>query len=190
LLLILLDTLDFLIEEQKVFELIMENYLNVQKFKELADFISKLKNYHITEDNMSTKNYQMISDFKEEIDIDQSFIEYTLRWIKRNYDVITDVQQLEEKMDSVERSLNMLDVFHKNSPQIKKERALFIILSYIKKFEPSIVTNVEEIKQEAVMNSGFIFLMHMFNKIGVEKSSAVTETEDGPTKVEYFFKIF
>lgn len=65
LVLIFLDMLDFLTEEREVFELMMENYLNNGKFKELGDFIMKLKHYHITEHNMNTKNYQMISDFKD-----------------------------------------------------------------------------------------------------------------------------
>lgn len=91
LLLIFLDMLDFYTEESEVFDLMMENYLNVGKFTELSEFILKLKNYHINEFNMNTKNYQMISDFKEWIDIDGSFIDYTLAWIKRNYDSISNL---------------------------------------------------------------------------------------------------
>lgn len=68
----------------------------------------KLKNYHITEHNMNTKNYQMISDFKEEVDIDGMFVEYTLEWVKRNYETITSLELLQEKMKLIDRSLNML----------------------------------------------------------------------------------
>lgn len=68
----------------------------------------KLKNYHITEHNMNTKNYQMISDFKEEVDIDGKFVEYTLEWVKRNYETITSLELLQEKMKLIDRSLNML----------------------------------------------------------------------------------
>jgi hypothetical protein len=31
----------------------------------------KLKEYHLTQYNLQTSNYKMISDFKEEIDIDR-----------------------------------------------------------------------------------------------------------------------
>jgi hypothetical protein len=41
---------------------------------------------------------------------------------------------LEEKLGSVERALNMLQVFFKDSSELKKERALFILLSYLKRF--------------------------------------------------------
>ena len=54
----------------------------------------KLKNYHLTEFNMNTKNYQMISDFKQWIDIDGSFIDYTLEWVKKNYERIGSLEDL------------------------------------------------------------------------------------------------
>ena len=108
LLLIFLDMLDFYTEEGEVFDLMMENYLNVGKFTELSEFILKLKNYHITEFNMNTKNYQMISDFKEWADIDRSFIEYTLEWVKKNYDSIGSLGQLEQKVQLNDRAINML----------------------------------------------------------------------------------
>lgn len=44
-----------------------------------------------------------------------------------------------------------------------------MILHYLMKFEPSLALNVQEIKDEAVNHGSFIFMMHMFNKIGVEK---------------------
>lgn len=106
----------------------------------------KLKNYHITEHNMNTKNYQMISDFKEEIDIDGHFIDFTLQWIEKNYETINDLNVLDEKMKLNERALNMLEAFNKKSPKISKERALFTILLYIMKFEPSLALNVQDIK--------------------------------------------
>jgi hypothetical protein len=108
LLLIFLDMLDFYTEESEVFDLMMENYLNVGKFTELSEFILKLKNYHITEFNMNTKNYQMISDFKEWVDIDGSFIDYTLEWVKKNYDSIGSLGQLEQKVQLNDRAINML----------------------------------------------------------------------------------
>lgn len=43
---------------------------------------------------MNSKNYQMISDFKEWIDLDGSYIDYTLEWIKRKYDQITGISDL------------------------------------------------------------------------------------------------
>ena len=152
--------------------------MNKGKFKELSDFIMKLKNYHITEHNMNSKNYQMISDFKDEIDIDGLFVDYTLEWIKRNYEKITDLQDLDEKMKLNDRALNMLEAFNKNSQKIRKERALFVILLYLMKFEPSLALKVQDIKDEAVAHGSFMFMMHMFNKIGDEKfiSKPIEET--------------
>jgi hypothetical protein len=57
------------------------------------------------------------------------------------------------------------------------------------KFEPSIALNVQDIKNEAQAHSSFLFMMHMFKKIGVEQFrliSAFDETE----KVEYLFRVF
>jgi hypothetical protein len=42
----------------------------------------------------------MISDFKEEIDADRHFIDYTLSWIKRNYDAINSPAAEAELMRS------------------------------------------------------------------------------------------
>lgn len=42
----------------------------------------------------------------------------------------------------------------------------------MKWFEPGLILNVEEIKEEAKRYSSFIFLMHIFKKIGVEKLSS------------------
>lgn len=167
LVLIFLDMLDFLTEEREVFELMMENYLNNGKFPELGDFITKLKHYHITEHNMNTKNYQMISDFKEEMDIDGHYIDYTLQWVERNYEKIKSLEDLENKMQLNDRALCMLESFFKNSQSIRKQRALYFILYYLMKFEPSLALNVQEIKDEVVSHGSFIFMMHMFHKIGV-----------------------
>ena len=57
---------------------------------------------------MNTKNYQMISDFKEWIDLDGSFIDYTLEWIKRNYDQISNIPDLSKKSELNDRAINML----------------------------------------------------------------------------------
>ena len=37
----------------------------------------------------------MISDFKEEIDVDRTFIDYVLGWIKKNYNAIVDKAAME-----------------------------------------------------------------------------------------------
>ena len=189
LLLIFLDQLDFFTEEKEVYQLMMENYLNKGKFKELSEFIIKLKNYHITEFNMDTKNYQMISQFKEWMDIDGSFIDYTLDWIKRSYDSIEGLDDLRDKMVANDRAINMLQAFNKHSPHIKKERALYIILDYLTKFSPSIVLKVQEIKDEAHSHSSFIFMMHMFKKIGMQKFMKQVEFDE-VQKIQNLFKIF
>ena len=189
LLLIFLDVLDFFTEEKEVFELMMENYLNNGKFTELSEFIMKLKNYHITEFNMNTKNYQMISDFKEWVDIDGSFIDFTLDWVKKNYDSIDSIEELETKMKLNDRAINMLEAFNKNSPPVKKERALFVILSYLRIFQPEIVLPVQDIKNETTSHSSFMFMMHMFKKIGVKKFTAKGDYDE-LEKVEHLFKIF
>lgn len=36
----------------------------------------------------------MITDFKEELDISQEFINYVLNWIKRNYNSIQNIKDL------------------------------------------------------------------------------------------------
>ena len=63
--LMMLDELDFQIEGVEVFDLLIESYLNELKFMELSDFLTKLKEYHVTELNLHTNNYKMISEFKE-----------------------------------------------------------------------------------------------------------------------------
>ena len=106
----------------------------MNKFKELSDFINKMQNYHITENNINTKNYQIIQDFKQYHDIAGMFAQYTLSWVKRKYDAFAGLQGLDDHMSSVERALNMLQVFYKDMGEIKKERALFILLTYLKNF--------------------------------------------------------
>lgn len=112
----LLDVLDFEIEEREVFELMLENYLREGKFRELSDFIRKLREYHVTENNLHTNNYKMISDFKEEIDADKHFIDYTLSWIKRNYDAIHSAAVVTDLMRANESALNMLTQFNRHAP--------------------------------------------------------------------------
>lgn len=85
----LLDNLDFQVEVKEVFELLLENYLNEGKFKELSDFIKKLKEYHVTKNNLQSNNYKLITDYKDEVDVDSQFIEYVIDWIKINYSAIT-----------------------------------------------------------------------------------------------------
>ena len=48
LLLMMLDELDFQVDGREVFELMLESYLNELKFKELSDFLTTLKEYHMT----------------------------------------------------------------------------------------------------------------------------------------------
>lgn len=74
------------------------------------------------------------------------FIRYTLHWIERQYHSITNVSHLADIINSVERALNMLEIFDKQDPLIKKQRALFILLTYLRNFSPRIVVKVEEIK--------------------------------------------
>jgi hypothetical protein len=47
-------------------------------------------------------------------------MDYTLDWIERNYQKITDVDLLDEKMKLNDRALNMLEAFNKNSQKIRK----------------------------------------------------------------------
>lgn len=112
--------MDFEIEEKDVFELIMENYLNEHKFTELSEFIRKLREYHVTEYNLHTKNYQMISDFKEEIDVDDCFVVYVLEWVKRNYNSIKSVEDLNDRLESVSQALTTIQRFNKNMTTIRK----------------------------------------------------------------------
>jgi hypothetical protein len=42
----------------------------------------------------------MISDFKEEIDVDRQFIDYVINWIKRNYNSIANNSTMEIKMSA------------------------------------------------------------------------------------------
>lgn len=86
----------------------------------MSDFIKKMGEYHVTENNLHTNNYKMISDFKEEIDVDQLFIDYTVHWLKRNYDAIRCIDSMEEKMKANESALKMLSQFNKNSQLIKQ----------------------------------------------------------------------
>ena len=85
----------------------------------------------------------MISDFKEEIDVDQLFIDYTVNWLKRNYDAIGCIDSMEEKMKANESALKMLSQFNKNSQLIKQEKSLFELLSNIRKYNTSLILNVE-----------------------------------------------
>ena len=85
----------------------------------------------------------MISDFKEEIDVDQLFIDYTVDWLKRNYDAIGCIDSMEEKMKANESALKMLSQFNKNSQLIKQEKSLFELLSNIRKYNTSLILNVE-----------------------------------------------
>ena len=66
-----------------------------------------------------------------------------------------------------DRAINMLETFNKNGPSVRKERALYHILNYLMKFDENIILNVQDIKDEAAHNSSFIFMMHMYQKIGV-----------------------
>ena len=111
----LLDELDFQVEGKEVFELIMESYLNELKFEDLTDFLTRLKEYHMTEQNLRTNNYKMISELKEEIDLDHHFIEYVLEWIRRNYDAIKEVDHLEPKLQANDCAINMLTLFSQHS---------------------------------------------------------------------------
>lgn len=36
----------------------------------------------------------MISDFKEEMDVDRQFIDYVINWIERNYNAIQSISDL------------------------------------------------------------------------------------------------
>lgn len=36
----------------------------------------------------------MISDFKEEIDVDKQFIDYVINWIERNYKAIQSITDM------------------------------------------------------------------------------------------------
>lgn len=67
----------------------------------------------------------MISDFKEEIDVDKQFIDYVINWIERNYKAIESISDMEVKMGANESALKMLGLFNKNSIEVKKERSLF-----------------------------------------------------------------
>lgn len=62
----------------------------------------------------------MISDFKEEIDVDKQFIDYVINWIERNYGAIEGISDMEVKMGANESALKMLGLFNKNSIEVKK----------------------------------------------------------------------
>jgi hypothetical protein len=187
----LLDVLDFEIEEKDVFELLLENYLNEGKFKELSDFIRKLREYHVSENNLHTNNYKMISDFKDEIDVDRQFIDYTINWIKRNYNAIACPASMDQKMAANESALRMLTLFSKNAPEVKQEKSLFELLSNMRKFNGTTVLNVEELKKEALSHSSFIFLMHRFNQVGLERFRELSASnEDWLDALNNFSEMF
>lgn len=64
------------------------------------------------------------------------------------------------------------------------------MLTNIKWFDSSLILNVEEIKQEANSHSSFIFLMHIFKRIGIEKFASSESYQSEPIKVENLFRIF
>lgn len=67
----------------------------------------------------------MISDFKEEIDVDRQFIDYVTNWMKRNYNSISNTETMEIKMKANENALKMLTQFNRNAVEIKQEKSLF-----------------------------------------------------------------
>ena len=147
----------------------LENYLGEGKFRELGEFIRKLKEYHVSEYNLYTNNYKMISDFKEEIDVDARFVDYVLAWIKRNYDAIDSSAAMGTRMANNQSALQMLAQFCKNAPEVRQEVSLFELLSCIRRLDSELVLVVEEIKKEAGAQSSFIFLMRRFLQLGVDK---------------------